>query len=131
MKQFASLPLRFGLGIVFAAHGLQKAFGMFGGGGLQGFSGMLGSLGFPLPMFWAVVGTAVELLGGIALLLGVATKTAASLLFVQMIVAAVLVHLPNGFFAANMGIELPFVLACSSLALAFLGSGKFSISQKY
>lgn len=38
MKDWATLPLRLGLGIMFLAHGLQKAFGILGGSGIEGFS---------------------------------------------------------------------------------------------
>jgi len=46
MEKWASLPLRLGLGIIFIGHGAQKAFGIFGGPGIQGFAKMLASLKF-------------------------------------------------------------------------------------
>ncbi len=46
MKEYASLPLRFGLGITFVAYGLQKTFGWFGGPGMSGYTGMLAGMGF-------------------------------------------------------------------------------------
>ena len=45
MREWASLPLRIGLGIVFVAHGLQKTFGLFGGPGIDGFMAMLSGFG--------------------------------------------------------------------------------------
>ncbi len=42
----ALFVLRFGLGVVFITHGLQKAFGLFGGAGVPGFAESLSGLGF-------------------------------------------------------------------------------------
>jgi DoxX. len=38
MSDLAILVLRLALGIMFAAHGMQVAFGSFGGPGIKGFS---------------------------------------------------------------------------------------------
>ena len=46
MKNWATLPLRLGLGVMFIAHGLQKALGAFGGPGIEGFSKMLSARAF-------------------------------------------------------------------------------------
>jgi hypothetical protein len=44
-----------------------------------------------------------------------------------MIVAAVAVHLKNGFWAANNGVELAYVYAFGALAIAFAGFGSLSL----
>ena len=64
------VPLRAVVGVVFVVHGTQKLFGF----GLAGTAGFLGSLGIPLPTVAAAVVIAVELLGGLALLLGAGTR---------------------------------------------------------
>ena len=46
MRDLAVLVLRIGLGAIFCAHGVQKAFGAFSGPGINGFSQMLAGLGF-------------------------------------------------------------------------------------
>jgi len=58
--------LRIVVGIVFLAHGAQKVFTF----GHHGVTGMLGSMGIPLPSVMSVVLMAVEFLGGAALVLG-------------------------------------------------------------
>jgi putative oxidoreductase len=65
--------LRVVVGIVFFVHGLQKLFFM----GFGGVAGMMEGLGVPAPGLFAVVLTLVELLGGLALILGLITRLAA------------------------------------------------------
>ena len=55
------------------------------------------SLGMPLPEVMAALATGAELLGGAALLLGVATRLACVPLMVTMLVAALTVHWQNGW----------------------------------
>src|SRR3954452_892823 len=67
--------LRIVVGIVFLVHGGQKLF-LMGFGGVASF---LGSLGVPAPGVFAVIVTLAELLGGLALILGLFTRIAAVL----------------------------------------------------
>src|SRR6188472_3775778 len=66
--------VRLALGVVFVMHGWQK-LAVFGH---DGVTGMLGSLGIPFPGVNAVLITAAELGGGLALLLGAGTRIAAA-----------------------------------------------------
>jgi len=56
-------------------------------------------LGLPLPVVMAFLATATELLGGIFLLLGLATRWVSIPLMVTMLVAVFTVHWPNGWAA--------------------------------
>lgn len=118
--------LRVVVGIVFAMHGWQKLTEM----GLGGVSGFFGSLGIPAPMLMAVIVIFVELVGGIALILGVGTRIAAALLAITMVVAILTVHMPNGFFASNGGYELPLALLGATLFLALIGPGSMSVDAQ-
>jgi len=131
MGGWASIPLRVGLGIMFAGHGLQKVFGLFGGPGINGFAQGLSKLGFTPPFFWAYAAGLTELLGGICLLLGLGTRIASVFLFILMTVAIATVHIKNGFFAMNNGFEYPFIIACICIALLILGSGRWSLNTKF
>lgn len=110
--------LRVVVGIVFVAHGAQKAF-VFKPSGVTGF---MRQLGFPAPPVAAAVLTFVELVGGAALVLGLLTPWAAGLLAVVMLVAMLRVHLKAGFFLPN-GVEFTLTLLAATVALALLGPG--------
>ncbi|MBI2115066.1 MAG: DoxX family protein [candidate division NC10 bacterium] len=116
--------LRVVVGIVFLVHGGQKLF-VWGFGGVAGF---LGQVGIPAPMLAAVIVTLVELLGGLALLLGLFTRWAAIPLAINMAVAILTVHLQAGFFLPN-GYEFALTLLAANVALALLGGGEASVDR--
>ena len=122
LTMWGLLPLRLVVGLVFLVHGAQKLF-QFGLGGTAGF---LGSLGVPAPTLAAVVVTAVELLGGLALIFGAFTRVVALVLAVHMLVAIVLVHIKAGFFLPN-GYEFALTLLGANLTLFLTGAGAASV----
>ncbi len=116
--------LRIVTGIVFAMHGYQKFFQM----GVPGVTGYFGSLGVPAPHFFAILVSSLELIGGIALVLGLFTRVIAIPLIIDMMTAIVLFHAKNGFFVPK-GIEFVLMLMTSCIALALAGPGAFSIDR--
>ncbi len=114
--------LRVVVGAVFLAHGVQKVFTF----GHAGVTGMLGSMGFPLPGVLSVVLMAVEFLGGAALVLGFLTRWAAGLNAFDMVVAILFVHLKNGFFNPG-GFEFPLTLLAACIVLVLHGPGAASV----
>ena len=130
MIDLGILVLRLALGIMFVAHGLQMAFGLFGGSGVKGFSKMLSGLGFAPAMLWACIASYTVLLGGLLVIVGVQTRLAAALLLIFILTAGISVHLGKGFFLSNGGYEYTFIIAAICLALILLGPGKFNIFNK-
>ncbi|MCX5701973.1 MAG: DoxX family protein [Candidatus Omnitrophica bacterium] len=131
MINLSSLVLRLGLGVMFMAHGAQKAFGLFSGPGVDGFSKMLSGLGFAPALFWAYVAAYVELMGGLFLIIGLAVRTSSLLLVLLMIVATLKVHLAKGFFLSGGGFEYNFIILSVLLALIIQGSGRLGVSTKF
>lgn len=117
--------VRIVVGIVFFVHGWQKLF-MFG---FEGTAGFLGSIGVPAPLVMAVVVTLVELLGGLALIVGLFTRLAAIPIAVTMLVALFTVHLANGFFVSNGGYEFVLTLFVANVSLALAGGGAFAVDN--
>ncbi len=118
----ALLLVRLIVGIIFAVHGGQKLF-VFGFGGVIGF---FGKIGIPLPAIAGPVVTLVELLGGLALIAGVATRVAAVLIACDMLGAILFVHLRNGFFLPQ-GYEYALTMLAVAIALALAGPGPYSV----
>jgi putative oxidoreductase len=84
-------------------------------------------LGFHPGRRRAIMAGLVEVTGGVLLALGALTPLAAALVVSVMIVAAVTVHLKNGFFVSGGGFEYNLVLGVAALAVAFTGPGPLSI----
>ncbi len=125
---YAPLPLRIAVGMIFLAHGSQKLFGAFGGFGISGTAHFFDQMGISPGTFWAVVVAVVEFGAGLAVLIGLLTRYAALLLAINMLVAILTVHLANGFFLPQ-GFEYPFALFCANLSLLISGSGPLSVDR--
>ena len=117
--------LRVVVGIVFLAHGFDKFF-LTGIGGIGGF---FGQIGVPVPGFTAVLVATIELVGGAALIAGFYTRIAALLLGIITLVAMFLVHISNGFFSSNGGIELTLTLTAACAALVLSGAGEAAVQR--
>lgn len=127
----ALAAIRIALGVVMFAHGSQKMLGWFGGYGFNGTMGYFESqLHIPAPLaFLAIV---AEFFGGIGLLLGLLGRVAALGITVNMVVAIVTVHLPNGFFMnwsgqqKGEGFEYHLLVLAITTAVMLHGSGAWS-----
>lgn len=119
-RSFGLLVLRIGLGVIFTAHGLAKVSAM------DGVVGYFATLGFA--PFMAYIVAYAELLGGIALLLGLFTRIAAGSL--ALIMAVVLLFIKTNAPISGMGgNELELSLFVSAVALSFMGGGKFALGH--
>lgn len=116
--------LRISLGVMWTAHALLKLLVFTLPGTVQYFE----SIGFPGVLAYPVF--AAELLGGLALLLGVYARQVALALTPIMAVAA-WVHAPNGWVhtSAGGGWEYPVFLLVASLALWLLGDGAAAVKR--
>ena len=123
------LVLRLGIGLIFFAHGAQKAFGWWGGPGPKGWHSAIRGMGFaPAELFaWASMGA--EVVGGMLLAFGLLTPLAASVLIARTVVIVFHAHWAKGFFNKGGGYEFPLALGVGSLALGLTGPGAVSVDQ--
>ena len=125
-RQWATLPLRIALGVIFLAHGGQKLFGWLGGKGLMATAGYFaGKLGLNPGLLWATLAGVGEFGGAVLLLFGLFTRLGALSIAIVMLVAITQVHW--GTFFMPTGLEFAFSLLCSAVALLIAGGGKFSL----
>lgn len=123
---WASLLLRISIGTMFLAHGLDKVFGLFGGGPASAI-GAARAAGFePAALFGWLLGLS-EFGGGLFLVIGLFTRLAVCPVIFVMLVAVVKIHGPKGFFIQNGGFEYNWVILGGLFSLLALGGGTFSV----
>jgi putative oxidoreductase len=123
------LASRLAIGLSYAAHGAQKAFGWFEGPGPEGAAGFMDSLGFRPGKQYATVASDGELAAGLMIALGLGGPIGPAIVLSGMIVAQTTVHAKNGFFAGKNGIELGLLYASAALAFASSGYGDLSLDH--
>jgi putative oxidoreductase len=126
---WSPLALRLAAGFIFAAHGAQKLFGWFGGYGLEGTGQFMASIGLSPGYLMALLAGSAELLGGLALILGLFVRPAAAVLAATMVVAIFTVHIDKGLFMSNNGYEFGLALLVVSISLAISGAGRASVDR--
>ena len=118
------MPLRLVVGTIFLVHGGQKLF-IFG---LAGTADIMGKIGIPVPTLAAGIVIFTEILGGVAILSGLMTRWAATLLAIDMTVAIFAARLHGGFFTPY-GYEFEITLLGACVTLALVGAGGLSVDR--
>jgi putative oxidoreductase len=124
-----ALVSRLLLAALFLPAGISKI------GGFEGTAGYIASVGLPMPAVGAAVAIAVEVLGGVALILGLGTRWAALALAAFTLVASFFFH---NFWAMpaeqQMMQQLMFMkniaVVGGLLALVAFGAGAFSVDAR-
>lgn len=125
-----ALLARCGVGLVFVAHGWQKIQV-----GINATGQNLDAMGAPAPTAAAVCSMFIELLGGVALILGLVLPVAGTLLFLDMVGAVIFVHAKHGIFLVNdgkvhNGFELVLILGLAALVFAAGGGGRITLDHR-
>lgn len=136
LQRWGAIPLRLIVGYGFMAHGVAKIVN-----GPERFVGILHALGVPAPhvMGWATI--VIELVGGLAVLLGAFVPLVSLPLATVLAVAALTVHLPYGFSSIKLqavtadgarfgppGYETDLLYLACLATLAMNGAGPFAVA---
>jgi putative oxidoreductase len=116
------------IGGIFVQSGLEKLMD------LGGFAGMLSSAGVPAASVMAPIGAAVEFFGGLAIVLGLATRYAALAMIGFVIVATLISHrfwaVPEAQQQAQMVQFAKNVAIVGGFLFVFVtGGGRFSLDR--
>lgn len=135
IEALAPLPLRLIVGYGFMEHGIAKL-----SRGLDAFPGLLHALGVPAPKLMGLLTIAVEIFGGLAVLLGALVPLAAIPMAIVLLTAALTVHLPYGFSSIKLqavtpdgarfgppGYETDLLYLACLVALVLGGAGAWSV----
>ena len=135
IARWAPIPLRLIVGYGFMEHGFVKL-----AGGLDAFPAILRALGVPAPHVMGWLTILVELVGGLAVLLGALVPLASIPMAAVLLVAMITVHLPYGFSSIKLqavtaagaqfgppGFETDLLYLACLAALVLGGSGPLAI----
>lgn len=126
---WSPLALRLVVGGVMFAHGAQKLFGWFGGGGFTATAEGFAKMGMQPGALWGGLAAAGEFGGGLLLIIGLFTRFAALNTAIIMAVAIIKVH-SSAFFLSDGGMEFALTLFAASLVLLETGGGALSCDSK-
>jgi putative oxidoreductase len=135
IARWAPIPLRLIVGYGFMEHGFAKL-----ARGLDAFPTILQALGVPAPHFMGLLTISVEILGGLAVLLGALVPLASIPMAAVLLVAIFTVHLPYGFSSIKLqvvtaagaqfgppGFETDLLYLACLAALVLGGSGPLAV----
>jgi putative oxidoreductase len=123
-RDLVLLAARVGLGVLMVAHAkLEYEFG----GSLAGVGQLFAEAGVPLSALTGPANVLFELVGGIAMILGLAVPIVGVLMALNMAGAWIFVHTSGLFAMDHNGPELVIALGLLSLVLAVTGSGRFGL----
>lgn len=133
--RWAPIPLRLIVGYGFLEHGQAKL-----GRGVGAFAQILHALGMPFPDLLAWGTVLVEVIGGVAILLGAFVAFASVPMAIVLLVAIFTVHLPNGFSSIKLqsvdgggahfgqpGYETDLLYLAGLATLVLGGAGRWSV----
>ncbi len=123
LMPYAMLPVRLGLGLSLAVHGLSHAAAP------DALARSLSRADLPLAdtLAWLVAG--IELLGGLLVLVGFQVRGTAAALCLWLAVDTFVLRWRSGYFASDGGFELPLLLLLAALGLVLGGAGRASVDS--
>ncbi len=122
--EWAPVPIRIGLAVLFAFTGYMKVTNV------DGMTQFFASLGFPAAQAFVWLAIVLELVGAVFLLLGLWTRATAMVLTLLLAIA-----ITTGYLIPWDASKLPMLMnhwpmLAGTLSLVFSGPGKLSIDEK-
>ncbi len=125
MLPVAETFMRIVVGVMFLMH-VSAKFKM-GAGAVA--ANIFAKNGLEPALTWAYVVMFIEVVGGICLIAGLFTRSWASVLAIEMLIALLFVHLPKGYAAGAGGFEYVLLIGAVCFAFAIRGGGPYSIDR--
>jgi len=120
---FSYAFMRFASGAILFPHGHQKVFYSCP----DRLAVAIGNKGLPLALAYLTFFS--EFVAAACLAVGLFTRIAAAMIFIQMMVIVIIFQGPYGFFWTNRGYEYPLLWAAFCLAIFFRGGGRWSVDH--
>lgn len=117
IQPYAYFIFRIIVGFLFFQHGAMKLLGWFGATKTMELFSLMGFVGV------------LELVGGLAILLGFFTRLAAFGDAILMLIVYFKVHFPNGWIPIQNGGELALLFFAAFLIIIVYGAGKWSLEK--
>jgi putative oxidoreductase len=130
LDRYVEPLLRLGLAAILIPKGLQKVFGLLGGGGLSGTAELFENLGYSPGVFWGPLVGFTELIAGILLLIGLFVRPAAFAVIIFMLAALHFTWSRSGWFWLGGGAEFSWLILITAVVLLIRGSGALSMDKR-
>jgi len=122
---YAYAFMRFATGAVLVPHGIQKVFFL----SIGRYTETIGAKGLPFPELLAYLTFFTESVAAICLAIGLFTRVAAVMIWIEMVVIICLFNWQYGYFWTNRGVEYALLWLLLCTAIFFRGGGRYSVDH--
>jgi putative oxidoreductase len=125
LSPYAYAFMRFATGAVLAPHGIQKILYLT----IDQYTKTIGGKGLPFAEVLAYLTFFTESVAAICLAIGLFTRVAALMIWIEMAVIITTFLWPNGYFWTNRGYEFALLWLLLCTAIFFRGGGRYSVDR--
>jgi len=122
---YAYAFMRFATGAVLVPHGIQKVFFL----PISRYTETIAAKGLPFPELLAYLTFFTESVAAICLAIGLFTRVAAVMIWIEMLVIVFLFQWQYGYFWTNRGYEYALLWLLLCTAIFFRGGGRYSVDH--
>lgn len=122
---YAYAFMRFATGAVLVPHGVQKVFFLT----LDQYTKTIGGKGLPFPALLAFLTFFTELVAAACLAIGLFTRAAAVMIWIEMAVIITVFNWQYGYFWTQRGVEYALLWLLLCTAIFFRGGGRYSVDH--